>query len=105
MNPDNILFNASIVGPKKFRKDKILGQSLEHHLPRKVKLHRSPLSNVHPQQTRRTYLSYVYRGPGTLIILDDCAASRDVKQGRNGPVNVAFSARHRETAFESSYKR
>ena len=35
-----------------------------------------------------------FRGHNTLIILDDCAASKDVK-GRTGElVNLAFSARH-----------
>jgi len=35
-----------------------------------------------------------FKGTNTLIILDDCAASKDVK-GRTGElVNLAFSARH-----------
>jgi len=37
---------------------------------------------------------WVFEGSNTLIILDDCAASKDVK-GRTGElVNLAFSARH-----------
>jgi len=37
---------------------------------------------------------FLFEGTNTLIILDDCAASKDVK-GRTGElVNLAFSARH-----------
>jgi len=37
---------------------------------------------------------WLFEGTNTLIILDDCAASKDVK-GRPGKlVNLAFSARH-----------
>ena len=39
-------------------------------------------------------VSFVFEGTNTLIILDDCAASKDVK-GRTGElVHLAFSARH-----------
>ena len=37
----------------------------------------------------------MYEGTNTLIILDDCAASRDVKQRTNELVDLAFSARHK----------
>jgi len=40
-------------------------------------------------------ISFVFDGTNSLIILDDCAASRDVKQRTNELVNLAFSARHR----------
>ena len=40
-------------------------------------------------------ISYVYAGTNTLIILDDCATARDVKQRTNELVNYAFSARHK----------
>jgi len=37
---------------------------------------------------------WLFEGTNALIILDDCAASKDVK-GRTGElVNLAFSARH-----------
>ena len=40
-----------------------------------------------------------FEGTNTLIILDDCAASKDVK-GRTGElVNLAFSARHRRNSL------
>ena len=39
-------------------------------------------------------VSWLFEGTNTLIILDDCAASKDVK-GRTGQlVNLGFSARH-----------
>ena len=38
--------------------------------------------------------SFVFEGTNTLIVLEDCAASKDVK-GRTGePVKLGFSARH-----------
>lgn len=37
---------------------------------------------------------YPYEGTNILIILDECAALRDVKQRTNELVNLAFSARH-----------
>ena len=40
-------------------------------------------------------VSFVFEGTNSLIILDDCAASRDVKKRTNGLVNLAFSARHK----------
>jgi hypothetical protein len=39
-------------------------------------------------------VNFVFEGSNTLIVLDDCAASKDVK-GRTGElVSLAFSARH-----------
>ena len=40
------------------------------------------------------FISYIFEGTNSLIILDDCASSRDVKQRSNELVNLAFSARH-----------
>ena len=40
-------------------------------------------------------ISNVYEGTNKLIILDDCAASRDVKQRTNELVELAFRARHK----------
>ena len=37
----------------------------------------------------------MFKRTNTLIILDDCAASRDVKQRTNELVNLAFSAGHK----------
>ena len=35
-----------------------------------------------------------FKGTNTLIILDDCAGSKDLKQRSNELVKLAFSARH-----------
>ena len=40
-------------------------------------------------------ISFTFEGTNTLIILDDCAASKDVKIKTNELVNLAFSARHK----------
>lgn len=40
-------------------------------------------------------ISYVYEGTNTMMILDDCAASRGVKQRRNELMDLTFSARHK----------
>lgn len=40
-------------------------------------------------------MSFVFEGTNSLIILDDCAASRDVKKRTNELVSLAFSARHK----------
>lgn len=40
-------------------------------------------------------ISYVYEGTNTMMILDDCAASRGVKQRRNKLMDLTFSARHK----------
>ena len=40
------------------------------------------------------FLSIAFEGTNTLIILDDCAASKDVKKRSDQLVNLAFSARH-----------
>ena len=39
-------------------------------------------------------VSTIFRGTQTLIIVDDCAASQDVKRRVSELVNLAFSARH-----------
>ena len=40
-------------------------------------------------------ISYAFDGTNTLIILDDCASSKDVQQKTNELVNLAFSAKHK----------
>ena len=53
-----------------------------------------------PQQNQTddwlNIISYVYERTDTLIILGDCASSRDVTQRSNEIVNLAFSASHKE---------
>ena len=41
------------------------------------------------------FMSYVFEGTNTLIILDDCAVSKDVKQKTSELVELAFSGRHK----------
>lgn len=38
--------------------------------------------------------SFVFEGTNTLIILDDCAASKDVKRHTSQLVSLGFSAHH-----------
>ena len=40
-------------------------------------------------------MSYVFEGTNTLIILDDCAVSKDVKQKTSELVELSFSGRHK----------
>ena len=40
------------------------------------------------------WLSILFEGTNTLLVLDDCAASKDVKGRSNQLVSLAFSARH-----------
>lgn len=40
-------------------------------------------------------ISFVFEGTNSLITLDDCAASRDVKQRSDELVELAFSTRHK----------
>ena len=39
-------------------------------------------------------ISFAFEGTNTLIILDDCTSSKDVKKRTNELVKLAFSARH-----------
>ena len=52
-----------------------------------------------PEQDQINYylkiIRYAFDGTNTLIILDDCVSSKDVKQRTNELVNLAFSARHK----------
>lgn len=40
-------------------------------------------------------ISFAFDGTNTLLILDDCASSKDVKNRTKELVNLAFSARHK----------
>ena len=44
-------------------------------------------------------MSYVFEGTNTLIILDDYAVSKDVKQKTSELVELAFSGRHKEISL------
>jgi len=117
MDPSKIPFNALIVGPtnsgkSKFVVDQLFGPfrgkfdnivlicpTLKNNKtffrigekdPRMEKI----MCEQHEVERWLKIVSFVFEGTNTLIVLDDCAASKDVK-GRTGElVSLAFSARH-----------
>ena len=117
MDPRKLPFNALIVGPTNSGKTQYLLNQLRGPFKRKfdyivllcptfVKnktykgfVDRDPNIFVivclqHEIEDWLRVASYFFSGTNTLFILDDCAASKDVK-GRTGQlVNLGFSARH-----------
>jgi len=117
MDPSKIPFNALIVGPTNSGKSRFVVDQL--YGPFRFKFdyivliyptfahnktyHRigenDPRMDVivcdqHDVEKWLKLMRWLSEGTNTLIILDDCAASKDVK-GRTGEVvNLAFSARH-----------
>ena len=118
MNPDNIPFNALIVGATNCGKTSFLVKILTHEfleafdyifLVCPTYIHNKTYDGfaendggffvIIPEQDQINdflkLISFAFEGTNTLIILDDCAASKDVKKKTNELVNLAFSARHR----------
>ncbi|MEH0008410.1 MAG: ATPase/DNA packaging protein [Flavobacteriales bacterium] len=119
MNPENIPFNALIVGPTNSGKSLFLLNQLWGPFRGKFDYivfvcptfdqnetyqdfaTKDPwfwpvVCEQHQIEYALSVLRNVFRGLNTLIVLDDCASSKDVK-GRTGElVNLAFSARHSE---------
>ena len=117
MDPSNIPFNALIVGPtnsgkSKFVVDQIYGPFRDkfdyivlicptfahnktyHRIGENDPRMFIIICEQHEVELWLKLVSYLFEGTNTLIILDDCAASKDVK-GRTGQlVNLGFSARH-----------
>jgi len=117
MDPNKIPFNALIVGPKnsgksRFVVDQIYGPfrgkfdhiilicpTFAHNKTYHQIGENDPRMFViicmqHEVEMWLKFVSFYFEGTNTLIILDDCAASKEVK-GRTGQlVNLAFSARH-----------
>ena len=117
MDPSKIPFNALIVGPtnsgkSRFVVDQIYGPirgkfdyivficpTFAHNTTYHRIGENDPRMFViicmqHDVENWLKLVSCLFKGTNTLIILDDCAASKDVK-GRTGQlVNLAFSARH-----------
>ena len=117
MNPSNVPFNALIVGPtnsskSKFVVDQIYGpfrgkfdyialicptfahNKTYHRIgendPRMFLI----ICLQHEVENWLKLVSLLFDGNNTLIILDDCASSKDVKGRTDQLVNLGFSARH-----------
>jgi len=116
MDPSKIPFNALIVGPtnsgkSRFVVDQIYGpfrgkfnyimlicptfmHKTYHRLGKNDPRMDVIVCEQHAMEKWLKLVRWLCEGTNTLIILDDCAASKDLK-GRTGElVNLAFSARH-----------
>ena len=117
MDPGNIPFNALIIGPTKSGKTQFLVNQLHGRFKGKFDYivltcptfaynrtlyrfgERDPrlyviICEQHKVEICLKVASIAFEGTNTLIVLDDCAASKDVK-GRTGElVKLGFSARH-----------
>ena len=117
MDPENIPFNALIVGPTnsgktQFFVNQIFGPfkgkfdyimlvcpTFAHNRTLYRFGERDPrlyiiICEQHDVEIWLKLASFAFEGTNTLIVLDDCAASKDVK-GRTGElVKLGFSARH-----------
>jgi len=117
MNPRKIPFNALIVGPTNSGKSRFVVDQLYGPFRGKFDfivlicptfMHNNTYHRIGENDPRMDVIvceqhdveiwlklvRWLFVGTNTLIILDDCAASKDVK-GRTGElVNLAFSARH-----------
>jgi len=117
MDPGKIPFNALIVGPtnsgkSRFVVDQLYGlfrgkfdyivlicPTFTHNKTYHRLGENDPRMDVivceqHAVEKWLRLLRWLHEGTNTLIILDDCAASKDVKRRTGELVNLAFSARH-----------
>ena len=108
MDPEKSLFNALIVGPTNCGKTKYIVNQLCGPFRGKFDyivlvcptfVHTDDqVFIVTPEQdtvdTLLHSLSFLFEGTNTLLIIDDCAASKDMKGRSNQLVNLAFSARY-----------
>ena len=124
MNPDNIPFNALIVGATNCGKTSFLVDILSHEflgtfdyifLVCSTFAHNKTYDGfaendrgffvIIPEQDQINdflkLISFAFEGTNTLIILDDCAASKDVKKRRMNSLTWLFLRDIRESAFGS----
>ena len=117
MDPSKMPFNALIVGPTNSGKSRFAVDQLYGHFRRKFNYivlicptfaHNKTYHRVGENDPRmdvivfeqhyvEKWLKLVRRlseGTNTIIVLDDCAASKDVKGCTGELVNLAFSVRH-----------
>ena len=117
MDPGNIPFNALIVGPTNSGKTHFLGNQLcgpfrgkfdyivlicptfAHNRTLYRFAERGPRVHViiceqHQVENWLKVASFYFEGDNTLIVLDDCASSKDVKDRTGELVKLAFLARH-----------
>ena len=117
MDTNNIPFNALIVGPtnsgkSKFVVDQLFGpfcgkfdyivlicptfvhNKTYHRIGEKDPRMFVLICEQHEVEIWLKLVRFIFEGTKTLIILDDCAATKDVKKRTGELVNLAFSARH-----------
>ena len=117
MDPDNIPFNTLIVGPTNSGKTHFLVNQLcgpfrgnfdyivlicptfAHNRTLYQFAGRDPwvyviICEQHHVENWLKAASFYFKGNNTLIVLDDCASSKDVKDRTGELVKLAFSARH-----------
>jgi len=117
MDPNKIPFNALIVGPtnsgkSRFVVDQLYGpfrgkfdyivlicltfthNKTYHRLGENDLRMDVIVCEQHDVERWLKLVRWLSEGTNTLIILDDCVASKDVKRHRGELVNLAFSARH-----------
>ena len=117
MNPSNIPFNALIVGPTNSGKSRFVSEHIYGPFRGKFDYivlicptftHNKTYHRIgkndpqmfviicvqHEEEVWLKLISWLFEGTNTLIILDDCAALKDVKGHTGQLVNLSFSARH-----------
>jgi len=117
MDPQNIPFNALIVGPTNSGKTRFFVNQLlcpfhgkfdyivlicptfAHNRTLSRFAERDPrfypiICEQHQVEIWLKLASFYHEGTNTLIVLDDCAASKDVKGWTGELVKIGFSARH-----------
>ena len=126
MNPDNIPFNALIVGATNCGKTSFLVEILSHEFLQKFDyiflvcptyIHNKTYDGfaenrrgffvIIPEQDQINdflkLISFAFEGTNTLIILDDCAASKDVKKRRMNSLTWRSANDEYRKGFQREY--